>query len=58
MPRFLITISPTNDPRRTQDVALNARSAYVAGWLYRQLHPAAQIIAIRMAPSYQQQEPG
>lgn len=58
MPRFLITISPTGDPRRTQDVALNASSAYNAGWLYRQLHPSTQIIAIRMAPDCrQQQEP-
>lgn len=59
MPRFLITISPAGDPRRTQDVAINARSAYVAGWLYRQLYPSTQIIAIRMAlDCRQQQKPG
>jgi len=56
MPRFLITISPTGDPRRTQDVAISARSAYVAGWLYRQLHPSSHIIAIRMAPDCRQQQ--
>jgi hypothetical protein len=49
--RYLITIrTDPNDPRRTQDVAIDARSAYHAGWLYRQLNPKAKITGIRPAP--------
>ncbi|MEN9860564.1 MAG: hypothetical protein RLZZ515_1046 [Cyanobacteriota bacterium] len=51
--RYLITIrtDPT-DPRRTQDVAVNARNAYHAGWLYRQLNPQAKLSGIRPAPDH------
>lgn len=51
MTRYLITtrIDPT-DPRRTQDHALTARSAYHASWLFRQLYPALRPVAIRPAP--------
>lgn len=49
--RYLITIR-TNpaDPRFTQDIAIDARSAYHAGWLYRQLNPSVKITGIRPAP--------
>ena len=49
--RYLITIrTDPDDPRRTQDVAINARSAYHAGWLYRTLNPHAKLTSIRPAP--------
>lgn len=46
--RYLVTVR--HDEHRTQDYAVRHRSAYEAGWLYRQLHPGARIIAIRPAP--------
>ena len=51
MTRYLVTtrIDPA-DPRRTQDHALSARSAYHASWLFRQLYPALRPVAIRPAP--------
>lgn len=53
--RYLITIRvDPDDPRRTQDVAVDARSAYQAGWLYRQLNPKARLQAIRPAPEHRQ----
>lgn len=49
--RYLITIRTNpDDPRHTQDVAVNARNAYHAGWLYRQLNPSARLVKIRPAP--------
>jgi hypothetical protein len=50
--RWLITVR--HDETRTQDFAINASSAYQAGWLYKQLHPGARIIAIRPAPGHAQ----
>jgi hypothetical protein len=44
---YLLAIVVDNDPRRTRDVAVEARSAWHAGWLYRQLHPGAKLAAIR-----------
>lgn len=49
--RYLITIRiDPEDPRRTQDVAVDARNAYHAGWLYRQLNPRAKLVGIRPVP--------
>lgn len=51
--RYLITIRvDAEDPRRTQDVAVDARNAYHAGWLYRQLNPRAKLMGIRLAPDH------
>ena len=47
MTRYLVTVRL--DESRTRDHSIEARSAYNAGWLYRQLHPQARIIAIRLA---------
>lgn len=44
---YLLAIVVDNDPRRTRDVAIQARSPWHAGWLYRQLHPGAKLVAIR-----------
>lgn len=44
---YLLAIVVDNDPRRTRDVVVEARSAWHAGWLYRQLHPGANLVAIR-----------
>ena len=51
MTRYLVTtrIDPA-DPRRTQDHAIAARSAWHAGWLFRQLYPDMRPVAIRQAP--------
>lgn len=43
--RWLVTIRL--DECRTMDVGHDARSAWAAGWLHRQLHPQDRIIAIR-----------
>lgn len=51
--RYLITIRvDPNDPRRTQDISIEARSAYHAGWLYRTLNPHAKLTGIRPAPEH------
>lgn len=46
---YLLAIVVDNDPRRTRDVAVEARSAWHAGWLYRQLNPKAWVVAVRAA---------
>jgi len=48
--RFLVTIAADGDPLRTRDVAMQGRSPWQVGWLYRQLNPAAHITAIRPVP--------
>lgn len=49
--RYLITIcTDPADPCRTQDIAVDARNAYHAGWLYRQINPHAKLTGIRPAP--------
>ena len=50
MTRYLVTIRTGGDPLRTADHSLPAESAWHAGWLYRQLHPDAKIVAIRPVP--------
>lgn len=51
--RYLITIrTDPDDPRHTRDVAIDARSDYHAGWLYRQLNPHAKLTGIRPAPDH------
>ena len=51
--RYLITVRvDPDDPRRTQDISIEARSAYHAGWLYRQLNPNASLTGIRPAPDH------
>jgi len=35
------------DPTRTRDELIQARSAYAAGWLYRQLHPTVEVLSVR-----------
>lgn len=44
-------VTVRHDAERTQDFRIAASSAYVAGWLYRQLNPNAKIISIREVPS-------
>ncbi len=50
MTRYLLTVMVGGDPTRTQDVAMEGRSAWQVGWLYRQLNPEARITAIRLVP--------
>jgi len=50
MKRYLVTVRVDGDPLRTADRHVKANSAYHAGWLYRQLHPKAKLVAIRPAP--------
>ena len=50
MTRYLVTVRVDGDPLRTQDHELQARSAWHAGWLYRQLNPGARLTAIRRVP--------
>ena len=38
------------DRQRTRDELIQARSAYAAGWLYRQLHPGVEVIGVREVP--------
>jgi hypothetical protein len=35
------------DACRTRDEVIHARSAYAAGWLYRQLHPTVEVLGVR-----------
>jgi hypothetical protein len=48
--RYLVTVRVDGDPLRTQDHEVQARSAWHAGWLWRQLHPGAKLTAIRPVP--------
>jgi hypothetical protein len=51
MTRYLVTTRVDGDPRRTQDHAIVARSAWHAGWLFRQLYNGnRQPVSIRPAP--------
>ncbi len=52
--RYLVTVRVNGDPLRTRDEPIDARSAWHAGWLYRQLHPGAKLTAIRVAPPHRQ----
>lgn len=47
---YLITVR--RDESHTYDRAIEARSAWAAGWLYRQLNPGARIVAIRPAQKH------
>lgn len=38
------------DPTRTRDERIAARSAWAAGWLFRQLNPGADVLQVRPAP--------
>jgi hypothetical protein len=38
------------DRRRTQDYRIEATSAWNAGWLFRQLHPGVEVLAVREVP--------
>jgi hypothetical protein len=35
------------DACRTRDELIHARSAWAAGWLFRQLHPGVEVIGVR-----------
>lgn len=35
------------DPTRTRDELIRAPSQYAADWLYRQLHPDAEVLLVR-----------
>ena len=35
------------DACRTRDELVTARSAYAAGWLFRQLHPGVEVLRVR-----------
>lgn len=48
--RYLITVRVDGDPLRTRHEEVRARSAWHAGWLWRQLHPGAKLTAIRPVP--------
>jgi hypothetical protein len=37
------------DPTRTRDELIQARSEWSAGWLYRTLHPGAEVLMVRPA---------
>lgn len=45
MPSWWVTIRL--DCCRTRDELITARSAYAAGWLYRQLHPTVEVLSVR-----------
>jgi hypothetical protein len=45
MPSWWVTIRL--DACRTRDEVITARSAYAAGWLYRQLHPTVEVLIVR-----------
>jgi hypothetical protein len=47
LPTWLVTIR--RDEHHTYDHLINARSAYSAGWIVRQIQPGARIVAIRPA---------
>lgn len=38
------------DRTRTRDELIRADSEYVAGWLYRQLHPGVEVLGVREVP--------
>jgi hypothetical protein len=38
------------DACRTRDELIQARSAWAAGWLYRQLHPSVEVLSVREVP--------
>jgi len=42
---WFVTVAVARD--RTADHIIRARSQYAAGWLFRQLHPDAEVIAVR-----------
>jgi hypothetical protein len=46
-PHWYVTIQL--DRCRTRDEIIQARSAYAAGWLFRQLHPNLEVIHVRPA---------
>ena len=48
--RYLVTIRTQGDPLRTRDVEVQARSAWHAGWLWRQINPGVRLTAIRPVP--------
>ena len=54
MIRYYVTIQVDGDPLRTRDYSIEARTAYQAGWLYKQLNPRAVIAFIRPAPDHRQ----
>ena len=37
------------DRQRTADHVVRADSQWAAGWLYRQLHPGAEVLSVRPA---------
>lgn len=47
--QWYVTVMVDGDPRRTCDHLVAAHSEWSAGWLYRQLHPTANVIRIRPA---------
>lgn len=38
------------DACRTRDELITARSAWAAGWLFRQLHPGVEVLSVREVP--------
>ena len=38
------------DACRTRDELIQARSAWAAGWLFRQLHPGVDVLGVRPVP--------
>ncbi len=45
MPSWWVTIRL--DCCRTRDEVIQARNAWAAGWLYRQLHPGVEVLSVR-----------
>jgi hypothetical protein len=43
--QFWVTVR--HDPCRTADHRIPARSAWAAGWLWRQLHPGDDVVMVR-----------
>lgn len=48
--RYLVTVRL--DACRTRDFSVMAPTHWSAGWLWRQLHPYAEVIAVRRAKEY------
>jgi hypothetical protein len=48
--RYLVTVAANGDPLRTQDVAMQGRSAWQVAWLYQQINPGAHVTAVRPVP--------
>ena len=48
--RYLVTVRI--DACRTRDHLVSAPTQWAAGWLWRQLHPYAEVIAVRKAKGY------